>query len=189
MITSQRFNPLPLVLLAILFIPILLHADGTQLGTIIGRVVDQSGAVLPGATVEVTSLDQGTTRTVVADAQGRYKVPLLQPGRYRVSVSLEGFEKFLAQNSVVQVDKTTNIDATLNLTRSSETMTVQGDVPVVDKTNAALKEVLGRPAVREALEKVGAVVHVSTPAEFKKHIGDELAKWESVREKAGIQKQ
>lgn len=137
MITSRRSNPLPLVLLAILFIPILLQADGTQLGTIIGRVVDQSGAVLPGATVEVTSLDQGTTRTVVSDAQGRYKVPLLQPGRYRVSVSLEGFEKFLAQNSIVQVDKTTNIDATLNLTRSSETMTVQGDVPVVDKTNAA----------------------------------------------------
>jgi len=39
------------------------------------------------------------------------------------------------------------------------------------------------------LEKVGAVVHVSTPEEFKKHIGDELAKWETVREKAGIPKQ
>ena len=60
---------------------------------------------------------------------------------------------------------------------------------IVDKTNAALKEVLSRPAIREQLEKVGAVVHVSTPAEFKKHIGDELAKWETVREKAGIQKQ
>jgi len=60
---------------------------------------------------------------------------------------------------------------------------------IVDKTNAALKEVLSRPAIREQLEKVGAVVHVSTPAELKKHIGDELAKWESVREKAGIQKQ
>src|SRR5487761_1953807 len=57
---------------------------------------------------------------------------------------------------------------------------------IVDKTNAALKEVLSRPAIREALEKVGAVVHVSTPEEFKKHIGDELAKWETVREKAGI---
>lgn len=61
--------------------------------------------------------------------------------------------------------------------------------PIIDKTNAALKEVLGRPAVREALEKVGAVVHVSTPAEFGQHIATEVAKWESVREKAGIQKQ
>jgi hypothetical protein len=135
MITSRR--SLPVILLAVFLLPIFLYADGTQLGTIGGRVVDPSGAALPGATVEVTNIDQGTTRTVVTDVQGRYQVPLLQPGRYRVNVSLEGFEKFLAQNSVVQVDKTTTVDATLNLSHASETMTVQGDVPVVDKTNAA----------------------------------------------------
>jgi tripartite-type tricarboxylate transporter receptor subunit TctC len=58
---------------------------------------------------------------------------------------------------------------------------------IVDKTNAALKEVLGRADIREQLAKVGAVVHVSTPAEFAKHIEDETAKWKAVREKAGIE--
>jgi tripartite-type tricarboxylate transporter receptor subunit TctC len=58
---------------------------------------------------------------------------------------------------------------------------------IVDKTNAALKEVLSRPAIREQLEKVGAVVHLSTPAEFGKHIESEVVKWKSVREKAGIE--
>ena len=58
---------------------------------------------------------------------------------------------------------------------------------IVDKTNAALKEVLSRPAIRDQLAKVGAVVHVSTPAEFAKHISDEIAKWNSVRVKAGIE--
>ena len=58
---------------------------------------------------------------------------------------------------------------------------------IVDKTNAAIKEVLLRPSVSEQLEKVGVVVHVSTPAEFGKHIEDEVAKWKSVREKAGIE--
>jgi len=57
---------------------------------------------------------------------------------------------------------------------------------IVDKTNAALKQVLEQPAIREQLLKVGAVVHVSTPAEFAKHIENEIAKWKSVREKAGI---
>ncbi len=61
--------------------------------------------------------------------------------------------------------------------------------PIVDMTNAALKEVLSRPAIREALEKVGAVVHVSTPAEFEKHIANEVDKWKAVREKAGIPQQ
>jgi len=60
---------------------------------------------------------------------------------------------------------------------------------IVDKTNAALKEVLDRPAVREQLAKVGAIVHVSTPAEFAKHVADEVAKWQAVRVKAGIQQQ
>ena len=60
---------------------------------------------------------------------------------------------------------------------------------IVDKTNAALKEVLLRPAVKEQLANAGAIVHISSPDEFGKHIADEVAKWESVREKAGIQQQ
>ena len=60
---------------------------------------------------------------------------------------------------------------------------------IVDKTNAALKEILARPAIREQLEKAGAAVHVSTPAEFGKHIADEVDKWKSVRDKAGLEPQ
>jgi tripartite-type tricarboxylate transporter receptor subunit TctC len=60
---------------------------------------------------------------------------------------------------------------------------------IVDKTNAALKEVLSRPVIREQLLKVGAVVHLSTPAEFGKHIANEVDNWKSVRDKAGIQQQ
>jgi tripartite-type tricarboxylate transporter receptor subunit TctC len=58
---------------------------------------------------------------------------------------------------------------------------------VVDKTNAALKNVLARPEIREQLEKVGAIVHVSTPDEFTTFIAAEVDKWKTVREKAGIE--
>jgi tripartite-type tricarboxylate transporter receptor subunit TctC len=57
---------------------------------------------------------------------------------------------------------------------------------IVDKTNAALKEILARPEIKEQLEKAGASAHVSTPAEFGKHIADEVAKWHVVRDKAGL---
>ncbi len=60
---------------------------------------------------------------------------------------------------------------------------------IVDKTNAALRQVLARPDIRDQLLKVGAVVHVSSSAEFTKFVGDEIAKWKSVRDKAGIQPQ
>ena len=58
---------------------------------------------------------------------------------------------------------------------------------IVDKTNAALAQVLNRPEVREQLAKAGAVVHLSTPAEFGAHIATEVDTWKSVREKAGIE--
>ncbi len=58
---------------------------------------------------------------------------------------------------------------------------------IVDKTNAALKKVLENPAIRDQLAKAGAIVHLSTPAELGKHIEDEIVKWKTVREKAGIE--
>lgn len=60
---------------------------------------------------------------------------------------------------------------------------------IVDKTNAALRQVLARPEVQDQLIKVGAVVHVSSPAEFGQHIADEVAKWKAVRDNAGIEQQ
>ena len=57
---------------------------------------------------------------------------------------------------------------------------------IVDKTNAALRQVLARPEVKEQMLKVGAVVHVSSPAEFGKLMADEVAKWKAVRDKASL---
>ncbi|HEY5167723.1 MAG TPA: tripartite tricarboxylate transporter substrate binding protein [Pseudolabrys sp.] len=57
---------------------------------------------------------------------------------------------------------------------------------IVDKTNAALKQILARPEIREQMAKVGAMARVSTPAEFTKHLADEVDKWKSVRDKAGL---
>jgi tripartite-type tricarboxylate transporter receptor subunit TctC len=59
--------------------------------------------------------------------------------------------------------------------------------PIIDKTYAALKEVLGRPAIREQLAKAGAVVNLKGPAEFQKQLGDEVAKWRAVRDTAGLE--
>jgi len=59
--------------------------------------------------------------------------------------------------------------------------------PIVDKTYAALKEILERPAVRDQLAKAGAVVHLESPAAFGKHLADEVAKWKLVRDKAGLE--
>lgn len=58
--------------------------------------------------------------------------------------------------------------------------------PFIDKTYQALKVILARPEIRDSLAKVGAVVHVTSPAEFNQHLADEVAKWKTVRDKAGL---
>jgi len=60
---------------------------------------------------------------------------------------------------------------------------------IVEKTNAALRQVLARPEVKAQIEKVGAIPNVTSSAEFSKYIADEVAKWRSVRDKAGLEPQ
>jgi hypothetical protein len=119
-----------------------LLADGTLLGTINGRVLDQDGKALPGATVELTSQEKGFQRNVVSDASGAFNFPLLQPGRYTVRVSLSGFQSYEAREVVVSPDKTTTVASSLSLAAATEAVTVTGEAPLVDKTNTSATTVV-----------------------------------------------
>jgi tripartite-type tricarboxylate transporter receptor subunit TctC len=58
--------------------------------------------------------------------------------------------------------------------------------PIVDKLNKAVAEALNRPAIRKQISDIGAQPKTSTPEELSQHIAAEVAKWQGVREKAGI---
>ncbi len=112
-------------------------ADGSLFGTLSGRVRDESGGALPGATVELTSEEKGFQRTATSDAAGAFNFALLPPGRYTVKATLPSFESFESANNVVTAEKTTQVNMTLKLAATAETVTVTGDVPLVDKTNVS----------------------------------------------------
>src|SRR5207248_10470388 len=103
-------------------------------------------------------------RRTTTDLDGKYIVPLLQPGTYKVAISLSGFDNFLAQNTIVEVGKTTNVNATLKLSTTAETITVLGDVPVVDKTNASdTTTVSGQLAQRLPIGRTYQALALSVP--------------------------
>jgi hypothetical protein len=114
-----------------------LWADGSLVGTLKGRVRDESGGALPGVTVELTNADKGFSRTETTDASGAYTFAVLQPGRYNVRATLSNFESFESSGNVVTAEKTTVVDVSMKLATTSETVTVSGDVPLVDKTNVS----------------------------------------------------
>src|SRR5918996_6565616 len=84
-------------------------------GTIQGRVLDTSGAGIPGATVEVLNTATGVVTPTTTNAEGSYRVPFLIPGTYRVTVSLQGFSKFLSDDIEVHVADLLTVDATLKV--------------------------------------------------------------------------
>ena len=63
-----------------------------QTGRLLGTVLDQQHAGMPGVTVTVTNLATNISRTVTSDGEGNYVVTPLEPGIYRVSASLPGFQ-------------------------------------------------------------------------------------------------
>ena len=72
-------------------------------GAIAGTITDTQGGVLPGVTLTVTNSDNGNTRTVVTEADGKYRFAGLQPGRYEVRAELQGFSTVEVKNLVLTI--------------------------------------------------------------------------------------
>lgn len=136
---NPRFSLFVFVLGVVLFAGIA-SAQVVLTGNITGQVKDETGAALPGATVTLTRVDGGKPRTATTDSTGKYRFAELQPGRYNVSVALSGFATVTVTNSLVENQKTTDIDVSMKLSGQSAEIMVTGEVPIVDKTNSALED-------------------------------------------------
>jgi hypothetical protein len=123
-----RFNKFlliaPLVLLSWLpAAPVLAQFDTA---TIVGTVKDDSGGVVPGATVTLTNLETGIVVTRVTDENGNYEFQTVRIGRYKVTAELEGFSIALADNVQATVGARQRVDFTMKPGTLSETVEVVG---------------------------------------------------------------
>jgi Carboxypeptidase regulatory-like domain len=127
-------------------------AFAQQTGSIQGKVADTSGGVLPGVTVEGRADVLPGPRVTTTDATGRYQLPQLPPGDYTVTFTLQGMQT-TTKKVRVQLAETTTADATLGLGGVTESVTVTGDVSLVDKASASI--VSGIPNEQISLVPVG----------------------------------
>ncbi len=103
-------------------------------GTIIGRVLDDQGAAVPGATVTATSPATGFSRTSVSDAEGVYRLSALNVGQFDLAVELPGFASVERKGVVVNVGQTITLDFTLKVAAVAETVLVTGQSPLIEAT-------------------------------------------------------
>jgi hypothetical protein len=128
------------------FLPLLAQTDT---GRILGTVTDQTGAAVTGATLIITDVPRGVTRTVTTDHSGSYVAPGLLPSTYKIRVEGHGFKTVERVNVPLEVAQDVRIDITLQPGQVSETVTVNEEVPLVNATSSTLGGTLSNREIND----------------------------------------
>ena len=113
-----------------------------------GVVRDESGGVLPGVTVEASSpVLIEKVRSAITDDQGRFAIIDLRPGMYRLTFTLTGFNTVVRDGLEVPGGVAVTANADLKVGALEETITVSGQTPQVDVTQATRTQVLTRDLI------------------------------------------
>lgn len=133
---KNKYSSLIILGILLCFFSSLVYAQRLT-GTIRGTVKDETGAVLPGVTVEIESPALiGGIQSATSSERGIYIFRALAPGTYTVTYSMEGFQTIKRENIVVSVGKTTTIDINMRISAVEETITVTAEAPLVDVTKS-----------------------------------------------------
>lgn len=117
--------------------------------TISGTVADPTGAVVPGAAIEVRETSTGTVNRTVSDAAGQYVMPFLLPGNYSITVTAKGFQTLKRTGIVLQTQEHPIVDLTLKLGEASQTVTVTGETPLLSQATATIGDVISTASVAD----------------------------------------
>ncbi len=149
-LTSLRATLLALLVLA------LAPAAHAQFNAAVqGTVTDAAGAVVPGATVTLTSKETDKTQQVTASEEGFYRFSSLAPGRYTITVEHAGFKKSVLEEVVVSAEATQGVDVVLTTGEVVETVTVSADsAPALETENANISKAITAEELRR-LPQVG----------------------------------
>ncbi|MEI6668880.1 MAG: TonB-dependent receptor [Acidobacteriota bacterium] len=123
------------VMSVLCLLAIAVPAMAQQRGSISGRVLDSDGLALPGATVTVSEQTTNFSRTVVTASTGAFQVPQLERGTYALSVEMPGFNTFKQAGLVMTAGKELVYDVKLQVAGVKESVTVTGEVPLVERTS------------------------------------------------------
>ena len=110
-----------------------------QTGDITGKVTDNTGAILPGATVTLTGTTLIQPQSATTSEAGTYSFPRLPIGTYSLKFELPGFKTVVRESIRLTLGFTAQVDQSLEISTVQETVTVTGESPVVDTKNSGAK--------------------------------------------------
>src|SRR5579885_297291 len=126
----------------------LLAQVGTQ-GSILGTVLDATGAAVPNAEVTVMNLETGMVRKATSDGAGNFEILALPIGRYSVAVSSPGFKTWQSPQTDITVGARVRIDPRLEVGQTSEQVSVEASAPLLQTEKSSVQTVVQMQQIRE----------------------------------------
>jgi len=127
-------------------------------GGLRGTVKDAQSPI-PGVTVTLVNETNGVTRDTATNGVGEYSFPALEPGSYVVRVGLQGFKTFERKGVVINTQSFMELDVTLEIGTLEESITVTGQSPLIETTNASTGGVIDAQAL-ETIPTPGRSVYL-----------------------------
>jgi Carboxypeptidase regulatory-like domain/TonB dependent receptor len=118
-------------------------------GDLIGIVRDESQAVVPGARITAIKIDTNLERVAISGPDGRFTVPALSPGGYRVNVELASFSTHVLELVEVQLGSSTDVEIVLKVATLTERVTVAGNVSAVDAERSVVSSIVSLDQIAE----------------------------------------
>src|SRR6266403_543836 len=119
------------------FVPSLLAQSGST-SALTGTVTDPTGAVIPGVSVTATATATNQARTVLTAEDGVYRIPLLEPGAYRVRFSLAGFKTSEVTAINLTVTETSVLNRTLEVGAQTDAITAEAVAETIQTATSTL---------------------------------------------------
>ena len=116
----------------------LVMAQSADTGALTGIVEDPSGSVINGAEITATNTATGQSRSRISGRDGSYNISLLPPGKYKVTVSAEGFQKTEFPSITINVTETAVLNCTLEVGMLSEVVTVTAQAEILQTSTSTM---------------------------------------------------
>ncbi len=129
------------ILLIVISYPSIACAQGAG-ATLAGRIIDSSGAVIPGAEVRLRNVATNQSRAAATREDGQFVFPSLEPGQYELTATHQGFQRRVETDLTLEVGQAVRLDVKLDPGSISETVEVRAELPVLNTENSVKGDVV-----------------------------------------------
>ena len=117
-------------------------AQTTGTATVVGTITDNTGAVVPGAAINIVNNETQFVYNGETNTEGGYYVPNLNPGTYRLTIQAQGFKRYVREGVILRTSEQPRIDVQLEVGSVTESINVTASAPLLETETTSTGQVL-----------------------------------------------